>query len=211
MSSFSLLRLGVVLSALYSVVALTILIVRTFSFGRRAQHAKGQGSAARGIIYAFGQGMLPWEKESASKHLPTFFAGIFYHLGIFAALFYLIAVLAEIGLPELVIQIIRLLLVAGLANGIGLLVKRSAFAHMRFISCLDDYVANTLVGLFLTAALLAAFDQTSQTAMMILAMILMLYIPVGKIRHCVFFFYSRVVFGKFFGRRGVLPHPSPEV
>jgi nitrate reductase gamma subunit len=211
MSAFPLLRLGVLLSALYCVIALTILIVRTFSFGNSPQCAKARGSVAIGVFYAFGQGMLPWEKESAAKHLPTFFAGIFYHLGIFAALFYLIAVLAEVGLPEPAIGGIRLLLVVGLANGVGLLIKRVAFAYMRFISCPDDYVANTLVGLLLAAALLATFNQTAQIAMMILAIILILYIPAGKIRHCVFFFYSRILFGRFFGRRGVLPHPTPEV
>lgn len=210
MSAFAILRLGVILSAIYCMIALSILIVRTFAFGRKSLYAKAQGSAARGIIYAFGQGMLPWEKESAAKHLPTFFAGIFYHFGIFAALFYLIAVLAEISLSKTAILAIRLLLAVGLANGIGLLVKRSAFRYMRFISCLDDYIANTLVGLFMTATSLATFVQSAQIAMMTLAMILLLYIPVGKIRHCAFFFYSRIVFGAFFGRRGVLPHPSPE-
>jgi len=35
--------------------------------------------------------------------------------------------------------------------------------------------------------------------------VMFLYIPVGKIRHCFFFFYSRILFGLFYGRRGVLP------
>jgi nitrate reductase gamma subunit len=208
MSLILLMRLLVVLSAIYCLIALTVLVARTFSFGKWPRYAKAQGSSAKGIVYAFGQGMLPWEKESASKHLPTFFAGILYHAGIFAAIFFLIAALLLIKLPDLATQIVRLLAVIGLINGIGLLVKRSALPYMRFISCLDDYIANILVGLLLFFAILATYYSVLQPAMMAVAIILLLYIPVGKIRHCVFFFYSRILFGRFFGRRGTLPHPS---
>jgi hypothetical protein len=154
--------------------------------------------------------MLPWEKESASKHLPTFFAGILYHVGIFAAIFFLITALLLINLPDAAIQIVRLLAVIGLLSGIGLLAKRLALPYMRFISCLDDYIANILVGLLLLSTILATYYYVLRFAMMVVAIILLLYIPAGKIRHCVFFFYSRILFGKFFGRRGTLPHPSTE-
>lgn len=210
MSLVLLLRLGVVLSAIYCLVALTILVARTFSFGRQPRYAKAQGSAAKGVVYALGQGMLPWEKESASKHLPTFFAGILYHAGIFAATFFLITALLLFKLPDVAIRIVRLLAVIGLVSGIGLLVKRFALPYMRFISCLDDYIANILVGLLLLSTILATYYYVLQFAMMAVAITLLLYIPVGKIRHCVFFFYSRILFGTFFGRRGTLPHPSTE-
>jgi hypothetical protein len=208
MSLVLLLRLAVALSVIYCFIALAVLVARTFSFGRRPRYAKAQGSSAQGIVYAFGQGMLPWEKESASKHLPTFFAGIFYHLGIFAAIFFLITKLLLINLPDVAIQIVRLLAAIGLASGIGLLVKRTALPYMRFISCLDDYIANILVGVLLVVTILATYYDVFQLVMMAVAVILLLYIPVGKIRHCVFFFYSRTLFGRFFGRRGTLPHPS---
>jgi len=210
MSLVLLLRLGVVLSAIYCLIALTILVARTFSFGKQPTYAKAQGSAAKGVVYAFGQGMLPWEKESASKHLPTFFAGILYHAGIFAAIFFLITALLLFKLPDVAIRIVRLLAVIGLLSGIGLLVKRFALPYMKFISCLDDYIANILVGLLLLSTILATYYYVLQFAMMAVAITLLLYIPVGKIRHCVFFFYSRILFGTFFGRRGTLPHPSTE-
>jgi hypothetical protein len=37
---------------------------------------------------------------------------------------------------------------------------------------------------------------------------MLVYIPLGKIRHCLYFFFSRTFFGKFFGRRAVFPHPQ---
>jgi len=210
MSPVLLLRLGVVLSAVYCLIALTILVARTFSFGRPPKYAKAKGSATKGIVYAFGQGLLPWEKESASKHLLTFLAGILYHAGIFAAIFFLMTTLLLIKLPDIAIRIVRLLAVIGLLNGIGLLIKRSALPYMRFISCPDDYIANILVGLLLLATILATHYYVFQFVMMAVAIMLLLYIPVGKIRHCVFFFYSRILFGTFFGRRGTLPHPPTQ-
>lgn len=211
MSLVLLLRIGVVLSAIFCLISLAVLIGRTFTFGGKPRFAKAQGSPTKGIVYAFGQGMLPWEKESASKHLPTFFAGILYHAGILAASFFLLTTLLLITLPDIVIQIVRLVAFIGLASGIGLLVKRSALPYMRFISCLDDYIANILVAMLLLSAILATYFYVLQFALMAVAIILLLYIPIGKIRHCVLFFYSRILFGTFFGRRGTLPHPSTKV
>jgi hypothetical protein len=211
MSLVLLLRLGVVLSAIFCLISLVVLVGRTIAFGRKPRYAKAQGSSTKGIVYAFGQGMLPWEKESASKHLPTFFAGILYHAGILAAVFFLTTTLLLITLPDIVIQIVRLVAFVGLASGIGLLVKRSALPYMRFISCLDDYVANIIVGMLIFSAIMATYYYVLQFVLMAVAIVLFLYIPIGKIRHCVFFFYSRILFGTFFGRRGTLPHPSTKV
>jgi hypothetical protein len=37
------------------------------------------------------------------------------------------------------------------------------------------------------------------------AIVLLLYVPLGKIRHCLFFFATRYHTGIYFGRRGTLP------
>jgi hypothetical protein len=205
-----LLRLAVTVAAVYCLIALTVLVARTFSFKQNSLFAKSQGSRTKGVIYAFGQGMLPWEKESASKHLPTFFGGILYHLGIAAAVLLLVKVLLQFSLPGPAIATIRVLSIIGLVSGIGLLIKRTAIPYMRFISTTDDFIANILVELLLLAAIYATFYDVWYRILMIVAITLLLYIPVGKIRHCFFFFYSRIVFGKYFGRRGTLPHPSRE-
>lgn len=210
MSFDLILRLAVAVAALFCLVALIAQVARTFSFRANSRFSQTQGSASKGVVYAFGRGMLPWEKESASKHLPTFFGGILYHLGILAAVLLLSAHLLQLRLPDPGIAVMRILAGIGLLAGVGLLVKRSTVPYMRFISCLDDYIANLLVELLLVSAILATLFPVWYRLLMIIATVLLLYIPVGKIRHCFFFFYSRVVFGKYFGRRGTLPHPSPE-
>jgi len=204
------LKAGVMGAVIYAIIALVILVVQTFSFGGRAPYASSHGPAKSGILYAFTAGMMPWAKESVSKHLPTFIAGIIYHLGILAAFVYLATLLVSMTLPLYPAIAIRLILLIGFICGLTLLIKRGVAGSMRAISTPDDFLANLLVNLFMLGALLTTFSHKFETPFYIMAIIMFLYIPMGKIRHCFFFFYTRILFGTFFGRRGVLPHPAKE-
>ena len=208
MSLFAVLKLGVATSALFCLVVLAVIVMRTLAFGRRPTYAHPRGSGFAGIVYAFGLGMLPWEKESAARHIWTYVGGILYHVGILMAMLFLAAVLLGISLPQTSLQPLRVLLVIGLVSGVALLIKRILKPQMRALSGGDDYLANILVDLLLFFALAATFAEAMLVPFLAVAMITFIYIPFGKLRHCVFFFYSRVLFGSFFGKRGVVPHPS---
>jgi hypothetical protein len=199
------LRYGIILSFCTSFVILCYLVFKTYHFNKKKVYSKPQGNELKGIIYALGRGLAPWEKESAMKHLPTYLAGIFYHIGIFAALFYLFSLVALFNFGVLIIMILRIFILAGFLCGIGLFLKRSLKHHIRTISCPDDYASNLLVDGFLIVSLIDTYTGNLRSILFALAIILVLYIPLGKIRHCFFFFYSRILFGSFFGRRGVLP------
>jgi hypothetical protein len=200
---FSILRWGVVLSFLICVISLFLLVLKTLSFGRRPLFAKSRGEAKRGIFYAFGKGMMPWEKESAGKHILTYVAGILYHLGTFVALFYLSSLVIPFSLRIPII--LRVLLGLSFICGIGILMKRILHVPLRKISCPDDFASNILVDMFLAFALASTFSQGFNPYFYLISILLFLYIPLGKIRHCVFFFYTRILFGFFYGKRGVLP------
>ncbi len=152
--------------------------------------------------------MMPWEKESAKKHFLTYIAGVLYHCGLFAALFYIFSLMVPFALSPDLISILRVLIAVGIFCGLGLLVKRIYLKYMKTLSCLDDYVANILVDLVLILAFVVTFEKNMRSILFLATIILFLYIPLGKIRHCLFFFYTRVLFGIFFGRRGVFPHKS---
>jgi nitrate reductase gamma subunit len=211
MSLFAILKLCVAASMLFCVVMLTVMLMYTFAFGRRPTYAHPCGSSFRGIVYAFGLGMLPWEKESATKHIWTYIGGILYHLGILMAMLLLATVLLGISFPQTLLQAVRILLAIGLVCGLALLSKRILKPHMRSLSSGDDYLANSLVDLLLLSALVATFAEIMLVPFLAVAIGIFLYIPFGKLRHCVYFFYSRVLFGTFFGKRGVVPHPSRKV
>jgi len=199
------LTVGIAISFLVSFSALLWLVLRTFTFGKPELKSKAQGDVKKGICYAFVQGMMPWEKESAKRHLITYFSGFLYHGGIFLAIFYVFTLVFNIALPSLILLGFQIVIPGAAAAGIGLFIKRNSVAYMRSISTPDDYAANLLVDVFLILAFLHSLMQGVRPILLIITIIMFLYIPLGKIRHCFFFFYSRILFGLFFGRRGVFP------
>jgi hypothetical protein len=199
------LRYGVILSFGFTFITLCYFVFKTYHFNKKKVYSRSQGNGLKGIIYALGRGLAPWEKESAVKHLPTYLAGFFYHAGIFAALFYLLSLVISLRLGSFTASVIRISIFIAIICGFGLFIKRSLKPQIRRISCPDDFASNFLVDVFLVVALVNTYRGDLRTAFFAVAIVLLLYIPVGKIRHCFFFFYSRILFGFFFGRRGVLP------
>jgi hypothetical protein len=93
----------------------------------------------------------------------------------------------------------------GLVSGLGLLFKRIFESQARRLSQPEDFGANLLTNVFLASALAVSLTSEATVLFQAYSIFLFLYIPTGKIRHCFFFFLSRILFGRFFGRRGVLP------
>jgi hypothetical protein len=207
MALIGLLRLLTPAAAAFCLAALTFLTFRTFAFGRREYLSAPRGNAGNGIIYAFGRGML--EKESVALHRPTFAGGILYHGAIFAGLIYLFwtVLLPKTGPP---LWAFRPVLLAGAAVGLALFIKRAAKTHLRRLSCPDDFFANLFVDVFLILAFLHTYVPALEPVLLCVSILLFVYIPLGKIRHCFFFFYTRFVFGLHYGRRGALPGSSRE-
>ena len=204
----SILRYAVPASFIFALFLLAIQTLRTSRFGKPRLYSEGAGDPKKGVIYSFGKGMMPWEKESAVKHLPSYIGGIFYHLGIFGGLFYLLVTLVSIDLPAPVLLFMRIVLAAGVISGAALLLKRIFSTRMRVLSCPDDFAANIIVNIFVLAALLHTFYPGITHFFFPVAIIMFLYMPLGKIRHCFFFFYIRILFGMFYGRRDIFP-PKP--
>ncbi len=149
--------------------------------------------------------MLPWEKESVAKHPLSFIAGIFYHLGIGTAFFILYAGMLGFEPDSGAAEILRVVVLTGTFSGLGLLLKRMVKPTLRQLSCPEDFLSNLVVDFFLLITVLEQSDLIPVAVWRTAAVLLLLYIPVSKIRHCFFFFYTRILFGVFFGRRGVYP------
>lgn len=194
-------------AALVCVASLVYLVWRTRAAGTRTLHAAPAGEGWRGVVHAFGKDMLPWEKESIRGNPLTFAAGALYHAGIFAALVWVLwrALLPEAGGPHAALPCAAL---AGALAGVALLVKRAVRPELRALSVPDDYGANLLVDGFLLLVFLASLFPRLEPVLLVWTTLLLLYAPVGKIRHCAYFFYTRILYGAFLGRRGVFPPPS---
>jgi hypothetical protein len=181
---------------------------RILSLPYRPDRAPARGDARYGAFYALTFAMLPWKKESTRQHWITYTAGMVMHVAVFAALLFALARLAGVG-QGLAGAIVRLVGPVGLAAAVGLLIKRTLVGYMRAISSPDDFISNALVDGYLLGAVLTAYAPDQAPLWRAATILLLVWIPVGKIYHMLLFFVSRILFGWQFGRRGVIRHAKP--
>ena len=195
---------------LVSLLVCTVaLLVQRIGFAKRTRpgpYAAPRGSAAAGIFYSFTKAWAPWSKESAMRHLPSYVAGVVFHLAIFAMLAMLVAGLFPFPLPRPLGFALAALFGIGISCGLALLIKRFSLPAMRAISVPEDFFANLLVNGALAAAMLAALQPGAVPAFQVASALMLLWAPLGKLRHMLFLLTSRWYWGEFFGRRGVKPH-----
>ena len=167
-----------------------------------------KGNLSHGITYAFTQGMMPWAKESTRIHMLAYLRGIGFHVGIFTAIGTVIISPFWGTLPSLLSMTLFWVLMLGTVLGAAGGVMRIVEHNLRGLSLPDDHFAVWLTTLFIVVTGLALLKEAFVIPMYIISAITFVYVPLGKIRHCLYFFFSRIFFGKFFGRRAVFPHPE---
>lgn len=199
------LTVGVSIFAAWAFAALAAQILRTRAYGPSVYMAPAAGSVRLGLFYAFGPGMSPTAKESTRLHPGPYVLGMGYHMGVFASFALLILLLTGAGEDRLPMAGFRIFCLAGALCGVGLIVRRYASPSLRSLSHADDLISNLLTTGFAGAALARTMRESAEPAFLVAAMALLFYIPLGKIRHCFFFFSSRYQMGRFFGRRGTFP------
>jgi hypothetical protein len=172
--------------------------------------SKARGSRWRGVLYAFTLGMAPWEKESARIHWIAYLRGVSFHVGIFAAFGVLFASPWLEAIPLPIAWLVMLLTGVGALAGFAGIVMRLAEENLRVLSVADDYFSAFLTSLFVALAFLSLLSPSTLPAFYVVSAVMLVYIPFGKIRHCVYYFYSRFFFGVIFGHRGVIGQPKSE-
>ncbi|HPD64235.1 MAG TPA: hypothetical protein P5050_01995 [Bacteroidia bacterium] len=196
-----------ILSLASFVVCLIIysfILLKIIRLGKPRDYAKPSGDIQAGIKYSFTGALNPRKKESAYLHLPTYTAGLVYHAGTFLSLLLYVLSFFYLPYPDLMkIPIAVFLLISGLA-GLGILIKRISLKKMRTLSNPDDYLSNVLVTSlhFLTSFFLMGY---AFAVYYLLTAFLFLYLPVGKLKHSVYFFAARYHLGVFFGSRNIWP------
>jgi hypothetical protein len=167
-----------------------------------------KGNISHGITYAFTKGMMPWAKESTRIHMIAYLRGIGFHVGVFAAIGTVIISPFWRYLPPLLFLILSWVLILGAILGAAGGIMRITERNLRGLSLPDDHFAVWLTTFFIMVTGLAVMNEALVIPMYIISAITFVYVPLGKIRHCLYFFFSRLFFGKFFGRRAVFPHPE---
>lgn len=162
-----------------------------------------KGSAGLGVLYSYTLGMLPWTKDSARLHPAVYLRGIIFHLGIFTGVLVLLWSFFTATREPTLTLILTVILGLGLAAGLTSILLRLWDPKLRAISMPDDYISPALMTLFLLAAALYASGQWDRTPFYIITSFLWLYLPWSKVRHCVYFFFSRTILGAMRGHRGL--------
>ena len=170
--------------------------------------ARKRGSVGRAILFAFTLGMAPWEKESTRIHWIAYLRGIFFHVGIFMAFGVLLASPWLDLIPKWIIWFSAAITGLGAIFGFAGIFMRLNGPNERMLSLPDDYASVFLTSLFILLALGALLWPAMLPAFYVVTGILGVYIPISKIRHCVYFFYSKFFFGMSFGHRGVIGQPK---
>ena len=109
-------------------------------------HSKALGKRGPAVLYSLSGAMSPAKKETAYLHLPTYSAGILFHLGTFCS--FLILVLEFFNITFSFSFVIVLFLVITSVSGFFILIKRIVLKKMRSLSNPDDYFSNLLVTIF---------------------------------------------------------------
>lgn len=179
--------------------------VQVLFYNKNRDFAQQRGGSFSAILYSFSGAMSPFKKETAYLHIPTYSAGIIYHIGTFLSFAWLIFSFFEIKLSANLATSSWIFLIISSACGISILIKRIISAKMKLISTPDDYFSNLLVTGFQIFSALTVANVFSTNVLFIYSSILFLYIPLGKLNHVIYFFTSRIHLGILFGSRGTWP------
>lgn len=195
-SSLRLFYFGTLIYCLLFFISWTVQIVRR----RRPDRSVPRRNPSRGVVSAFTRGMLPWRKESARNNLPDYAAGILYHLGTFSCLTILAFPVLLFGRSPGLLSMLS----AGLACGVYLLLKRVFKRQLRCMSSPGDYIANAAVDLMQLSVIFVMLGIAGPLACYVAGCGVLLYLPFGKLKHSYYFFPSRLLLGRSYGRRGVM-------
>jgi hypothetical protein len=172
--------------------------------------SRPQGSPWKGVLYAFTLGMAPWEKESTRLHWMAYIRGILFHVGLFSALGVLFISPWLTRYPTWLVWAAVALTGLGAVGGLAGVGMRWMDKNLRALSIADDYFSVVITSLFAGLACATLLAPAVLPAFYVVSALLLVYIPLGKIRHCLYFFFSKFIFGRSFGQRGVLGQPKSQ-
>ncbi len=180
-------------------------LIRLIRLGKPVDYSKQEGNISKAVSYSFTKAMSPAKKESAYLHLPTYTAGIIYHLGTFLSIFLFFIFIFEIEFTAITNYILIDFLAISVICGLGILIKRIVKKELLSLSNPDDFISNLLVTFFQFATTLMLYWENGVIVYSIITTALLLYLPLGKLKHTIYFFAARYHLGFFYGWRGVWP------
>lgn len=167
--------------------------------------AQAKGNITKAISYSFSGAMSPLKKESAYMHFPTYTAGMIYHIGTFLSFLCIFVLFFNFESMQWMRYAAASIIAIAAICGLAILIKRIQSKELRSFSNADDYFSNAFVTIFQALMAASLILPELLPVLFIYAAVLFIYIPIGKLKHTIFFFTSRIELGKYYGKRGVWP------
>ncbi|MFL7871741.1 MAG: hypothetical protein AB8I58_23130 [Anaerolineales bacterium] len=194
-------------------------LVNVIGLGWSKDRIPAKGSKAAGVVKSFFKAILiwpfiPWVKNTFKRNPLIYIGGGLFHLGLFVVIFLgtphmlVWKSLLKFGWPTLPLPIVDWLAVAGIVGMLILLINRLIHPVLKLISGPAEYLAWLMVfipmvtGYMMTHHLWFQYEVLFSLHMLAVDMLL-IWIPLSRISHFMFYFFARVIHGQEFGKRGV--------
>jgi hypothetical protein len=206
---------------LFFIAGMIYRLVTVVGLGWTKDLAKPRGSKGAGVIKSFLRGAVifpffPREKESYARNPVIYLAGGLFHLSLFvviilgAAHMLVWKSLLGFGWPTLPLPIVDWMAAVGIIAMIALIVNRMVHPVMKLLTGVAEVLNWLLVflpmitGYMLTHHMFLPYENLFIMHMMSIN-ILLIWIPLSRISHFMFYFLSRTIHGVEWGKRNVMP------
>lgn len=209
------------ISLLIFVGGMAYRLVRILLLGWPRDKVKSRGSKALGVVKSYLKGVLvlpfiPWVRLTFGRNALTYVAGGLFHLSLFGLIFFstphmlVWKSLLGFGWPTLPSPVSDWLGAVGIAALIVLLINRLTHPVLKLLTKAPVWLNWLLVFLpFVTGYMMTHHLWLRYEALFSLHMItvdaLLIWIPLGRISHFLFYFFSRTIQGAQAGKRAVNP------
>jgi len=204
---------------LFFIAGMAYRLISVLALGWKRDRVPNKGSKAGGVVKTYLKGLLiwpfiPWVKNTFSRNPLVYIGGGLFHLGLFAAIFFgtphmlVWKSLLGFGWPTLALPYVDWLAAIGIIGMIILLINRRINPVVRLISGPAEYLSWLFVflpmvtGYIMTHHLWFQYEVLYSLHMLSVD-VMLIWIPLSRISHFMFYFFSRTIHGAEFGKRGV--------